>query len=92
MSKNSRYLIIVLIIIAICGCSIFYIVKKNGENNTTESQPVATITPTIEPTEEPKVMLPELVDYYNKNQADEKFVSFSLEIIRGGNAASTKLI
>lgn len=68
MSKNSRYLIIVLMILIICGCSIFLIVKKNGKNNTTESQPIATIAPTIEPTEKPKVMLPELVDYYNKNQ------------------------
>ena len=68
MSKNSRYLIIVLMILIICGCSIFLIVKKSGKNNTTESQPIATIVPTIEPTEEPKVMLPELVDYYNKNQ------------------------
>lgn len=68
MSKNSRYFIIVLIIIAICGCSIFYIIKKNGGDNSVAEQPIATVIPTVEPTEEPKVMLPELVDYYNKNQ------------------------
>lgn len=34
----------------------------------------------------------DLSNYYTKEQADEKFVPFSLEIIRGGNAASTKLI
>ena len=33
MSRNSRYFIIVLIIIAICGCAIFYIVKKGGTSN-----------------------------------------------------------
>ena len=69
MSKNKRYIIIVLIIVAICGISIFYIIKKNGSNErqVVDNTP-ATVAPTVEPTEKPKVMLPELVDYYNKNQ------------------------
>lgn len=67
--NNRKYIIIVIIFLVLCGGAVFYISQNAEEKKqeVVENQPTATPTATPEPTEKPKVMLPELVDYYNKN-------------------------
>ena len=67
--KNNKFIIIGMLLALLCIAAVFILVKKDAfktkeviqvdVNNEPESTPV--------PTEEPKVMLPELVPYYEKN-------------------------
>jgi sortase B len=70
MNKKLTWVIIILLCICV-GAGAYVVLKLTGtgeKSNSTETVEQAPITQTPIPTEAPKVMLPELEEYYNKNQ------------------------
>lgn len=72
MNLNKKLNVVIVGLVLICIIVAGVCVKKlfNGPVTNTQQQITETVEPTIEPTPEPtpKVMLPELVSYYEKNQ------------------------
>ena len=68
MEKKLTIVIVVLLCLCI-GAGTYVMLKlKNTEVKPVETQEQTLASPTPIPTEAPKVMLPELEEYYNKNQ------------------------